>query len=295
MKVRAVNGNKDFRPPLADGLHPLERGIPANGKFDFAIGDHALPAKRHQELLRLMCQQGQITVHELSSHFQVSLDTVRRDLDGLAKQGLLTRTHGGAVAAGNLVHRESAPVQRLVTPSSEQKRIARAALGLIRDGESLVVNGGSITKAFAEELNRHDLTIVTNNINFLTALPPDCCRDVHVIGGRYKPDAQITVGPMLVAGMGITVDCAVVGVDGVTAKEGLSIATLEEALMASAMITSARRTIVLVDHSKLGHGSYAHVCAFESIQALVTDQEPNDDLTRGLKEARVEVLVAPEE
>jgi DeoR/GlpR family transcriptional regulator of sugar metabolism len=258
------------------------------------IEGNALPARRHQELLQLTRERGQITVHELSSHFQISLDTVRRDLDHLARQGLLTRTHGGAVISGSPSACGSAQSERRGTQRSEIERIARAAHGLIKDGETLIVNGGSTTKAFAEKLDRCDLTVVTNSLSLLAALPTDCCRGVYLIGGRYDREAHVTVGPVLVSGMDITVDCAVVGVDGVTAKEGLTLTVLEEALMTSAMIAAARTTVVLADHSKVGNASFAHVCALESIHALVTDEEPRGDLAGALKEARVEVIIAPE-
>ena len=262
--------------------------------FDRLNRDRALPAKRQQELLQLTRERGQITVHELSSHFQVSLDTVRRDLDGLAKQGLLTRTHGGAVASREPVRGNPTLIEAMDMRSSEKRRIARAAHCLIKDGETLIVSGGSTTKAFAEALDCCDLTIVTNSLSLPAALPVDCFRDVYLIGGRYDRETQVTIGPVLVSGMDITVDCAVVGVDGVTAKEGLTIAVLEEALMTSAMIAAARRTVVLADHSKVGNGSFVHVCALESIHALVTDEEPTGDLAQALKKARVEVIIAPE-
>jgi DeoR/GlpR family transcriptional regulator of sugar metabolism len=267
------------------------------GTFDDSIRENVLPAKRHLELVELVRARGQMTVNELSSHFGVSGDTVRRDLDLLASQGLLKRTHGGAVAMDNLVHQDSTFMQRMSTRVPEKKRIARAASQLISDGETLLINGGSTTRLFAAELSsRRNLTIVTNNFTVPTTLAAECVRDVYVLGGQYKGDAQVTIGPVgFVSAGSITVDSAVIGIGGITVQEGLTTTVLEEASVILGMINAARRTIVLADASKLGHSTFAQIAPFERIGILVTDEEPPSDLAQALKEARVELIIAPEE
>ena len=189
---------------------------------DDSIRENALPAKRHLELVELVRARGQVTVNELSTYFGVSGDTVRRDLDLLASQGLLKRTHGGAIAMDKLVHQDSTFTQRMSTRIPAKKRIARAACQLISDGETLVLNGGSTTRLFAAELSdRRNLTIVTNNLTIPTTLAAECVRDIYILGGQYKGDAQVTVGPVgFVSAASITVDSAVIGVGGITNKRG---------------------------------------------------------------------------
>jgi len=265
--------------------------------FDDPIRENVLPAKRHLELVELIRARGQMTVNELSSHFGVSGDTVRRDLDLLANQGLLKRTHGGAVAMDNLVHQDSTFMQRMSTRVPAKRRIARAASQLIGDGETLLLNGGSTTRLFAAELSRkRNLTIVTNNLTIPTTLAAECVREVYVLGGQYKGDAQVTIGPVgFVSAGSITVDSAVIGIGGITIKEGLTTTVLEEASVILAMINAARRTIVLADASKLGHSTFAQIASLERIGTLVTDEEPPSDLAQALKEAGVELIIAPEE
>jgi DeoR family fructose operon transcriptional repressor len=267
------------------------------GIFEDPNRENALPAKRHLELMDLIRARGQMTVNELSSYFGVSGDTVRRDLDLLASQGLLKRTHGGAVAMDNLVHQDSTFMQRMSTRVPAKKRIAGAACKLITDGETLLLNGGSTTRLFAAELSaRRNLTIVTNNLTIPATLASECVRDVYVLGGQYKGDAQVTVGPVgFVSAASIKVDSAVIGVGGVTIKEGLTTTVLEEASMILGMINAARRTIVLADGSKLGHSAFAQIASLERIDIIVTDQEPPADLVQALKEARVELIIAPDE
>jgi DeoR family transcriptional regulator, fructose operon transcriptional repressor len=267
------------------------------GNPDDLIRENVLPAKRHRELVEMIRSRGQMTVNELATQFAVSGDTVRRDLDLLAGQGLLQRTHGGAVAMDNLVHQDSPFTQRMATRVPAKRRIGRAASRLIGNGETLLINGGSTTKFFAAELTeKRNLTVVTNNLGIPATLPPDCFSNVYILGGEYKADAQVTVGPVgFVSAASISVDSVVIGVGGITVKEGLTTTVLEECSMILAMINAARRTIVLADATKFGHSSFANIAPLGRIQILVTDQAPPSDLARALREAHVQVIVASED
>lgn len=231
----------------------------------------------------------------LSRHLKISEDTVRRDLALLAKRGLLTRTHGGAVALERPVDRDATFTQRMDARIAEKRRIARAARRLIGAGETLALNGGSTTRYFAEQLDQDDLTIVTNNLSVPAALPDACARKVYVLGGRYERQTQATVGPMASLGLGLRVDCAVIGAGGVSASDGVSTSLFEEAQAASGMIAAARRTMVLADASKWGIKAFACICPLEAVQVLVTDQDPTGELAQALEKAKVEVVVADEE
>lgn len=262
---------------------------------DDSARDNALPAKRHLDLLRLLQERGQLTVHDLSAFFEVSGDTIRRDLDLLASGGLLKRTHGGAVALDNLVHGDTPFMQRMSTHVSEKKRIAQAACKLVDDGETLLLNGGSSTRFFASELGElRNLTIVTNSLAVPATLPSSCYSDLYLLGGQYNRYAQVTIGPIgFVSASSITVDTAVIGVGGISIREGLTTTVLEEAAMILSMIKTARRTIVLADHSKFGRGVFAHIAPFQQIDVIVTDQGPPPELAQALTDAGVGIIVAP--
>jgi DeoR family transcriptional regulator of aga operon len=253
----------------------------------------ALPSKRHRELLRLLRIRDQITVKEVASQFRVSVDTARRDLDLLASQGLLNRAYGGAVAIQKPLPTEQKWMRQMTNGLCEEKRLARLLDQVIQEGETLFLNGGSATRCCAEELGSRNLRMVTNNLDipfqFLTGA------QFYVLGGKCQPDARVTVGPGKVSGMNITVDSAVIGVDGITLKEGLTTNLPEEALIASEMIAAAQRTIVVADASKFGKRSFAPIGSIKSIQILITDKEPPADFAKALYEARVEVIVAPQE
>lgn len=273
-------------------MNPI-RSEEKNSHTNLNTSGPALPSKRHRELLRLLRVRDQITVKEVASQFNVSVDTARRDLDLLASQGLLNRAYGGAVAIEKPVPPEQKRMQRMTSHLCEEKRLARSLDQVIQDEETLLLNGGSATRCCAEELGNRNLRMVTNNLDipfeFLTGA------QFYVLGGKCQPDARVTVGPIIVSGMNITVDSAVIGVDGITLKEGLTTNTPEEALIASEMIAAAQRTIVVADSSKFGKRSFAPIGPIESMQVLITDKEPPADLAQALHEARVEVIIAPQE
>jgi DeoR family transcriptional regulator, fructose operon transcriptional repressor len=142
-------------------------------------------ARRQEELLQLVTAKGQITVDELARHFSVSDDTIRRDLHQLERRRVLLRTHGGAVSTALFVHRETPFLTRANAHDDAKNRIGRAAAQLISDGETLIINGGSTTFAFAASLgSRRNLTIVTNNVALLSVLPAEAVQDVFVLGGN---------------------------------------------------------------------------------------------------------------
>jgi DeoR/GlpR family transcriptional regulator of sugar metabolism len=143
---------------------------------------NALPAKRQTELVELLQVRGQMVVADIAEYFQVSEDTVRRDLDSLAERGALTRTHGGAVAMTALVHRDSPFLLRLNRRTAEKQRIAKAAAALIGEGETLLINGGSTTRFFVAELTQSNLTIVTNNLAIPGALSGELGAEIYLLG-----------------------------------------------------------------------------------------------------------------
>jgi DeoR/GlpR family transcriptional regulator of sugar metabolism len=286
--VRIIQPPATFKP----AMNPI-RSEEKNSHTNLNTSGPALPSKRHRELLRLLRVRDQITVKEVASEFNVSVDTARRDLDLLASQGLLNRAYGGAIGIQKPVPPEQQRMQRIISHLCEEKRLARALDQVIQDGETLLLNGGFATRCCAEELGSRNLRMVTNNLDipfeFLTGA------QFYVLGGKCQPDARMTVGPVIVSGMNITVDSAVIGVDGITLKEGLTTNTPEEALMAAEMIAAAQRTIVVADSSKMGKRSFAPIGPIKSMQLLITDKELPVDLAQALHEARVEVIIAPEE
>lgn len=255
--------------------------------------DAALPAKRRSEILNLAKKLGQITVTDMSARFEVSLDTIRRDLDILADQGHLDRTYGGAIPRAVLAAADFPYDQRMNTQMSAKHRIGAAAAQLILDGETLLINGGSTTVAFAVCLaERKGLKIVTNNLLLPSVVPQQAVRNLYVLGGEVRTDAGITVGPIGFFGAEkIRADTAVIGIGGI-GPEGCSTSDLAEAAMMAEMMAAARRTILVADASKFGRHAFAGIAPLAAFNVLVTDAPPPEELAQALAAANVEVVLA---
>ncbi|MBN9025829.1 MAG: DeoR/GlpR transcriptional regulator [Rhizobiales bacterium] len=252
----------------------------------------ALPALRHSRLLQYLQDRGQATAAELVALLEVSRDTVRRDLDLLERRGLLVRTHGGAVTKDRLVRVDTTMGLRMDEHVEAKRRIGQAASSLIRDDETLILNGGSTICFFAAPLGaRRSLTIVTNNLRLPAVVPEGSIQSIHILGGSYWPNYQVTIGAIGFAAVaGIHADTAVIGCSGVSGS-GISMTKLDEAAHTAGMISVASRTIVVADRSKFGITAFANIAPLDDIQCLVTDGEPPPELAEALERAGVQVIV----
>lgn len=146
-------------------------------------GSAALPAVRHNRLIDLLRRNGQMTVAEMVEQLSVSRDTIRRDLDQLESRGLILRTHGGAIYNDALVRVDTTLGTRMDAFTAAKQRMGKAAADLIRDGETLIVNGGSSTCYFAAALGeRQNLTVITNNLRLPPVAPENALRTLHILG-----------------------------------------------------------------------------------------------------------------
>ena len=274
--------SRPYKPPSMSRVEPEQNP-----------NDSALPAKRRADIVRLAKQLGQITVTDMSARFEVSLDTIRRDLDSLADQGLISRIHGGAVPVESMASADSPFEQRINAQTSAKIGIGRAAARLIAPGETLIVNGGSTAVAFAASLGELSrLTIVTNNLGLPAAVPPNAAASLYLLGGEIRSGAGITLGPVgFVGTRQIIADTAVLGMGGIT-EDGVSTSHMEEATMMAAMIASARRTIVIADQRKFGRLGFAGVAPLNKLDVLVTDAEPPRELKEALEAAGVRLVIA---
>jgi DeoR family fructose operon transcriptional repressor len=254
----------------------------------------ALPGRRRALLTAFIDEHGQATVAELAEAFNVSSDTVRRDLEWLAKRGAVSRTYGGAVSMGAPATADTSFSDRSSVHSDEKERIALAAAERIADGETVILNGGTTTLAVARALGeRRNLTIVTNNLRLPSALPPSAVRDVYLLGGSCRLASNVTIGPVTFPGTeGISADIAVIGVGGVSARSGFTTSNLQEAQMMAEMMASAQRTMVVADSSKFGRSAFAHIVRLEAAASLITDSGPGGELLDALSAAEVELVVA---
>jgi DeoR family fructose operon transcriptional repressor len=257
-----------------------------------------LPAGRKAQLAAYVVEVGQVTVAQLAERFDVSLDTIRRDLDQLDADGVLIRTHGGALSPSAQPRPDTALDVRRRVQTSAKEAIGALAASLVEDGSSLMINGGTTSLAVARHLREHrELTVATNNLLLPGELNPAALRDLYIFGGTVRVGAQVTVGPVVfrnsLSGNDVDVQCdlALITV-GACSPTGYSTSNLAEAAMMAEMMQRASRVVVLVDSSKFSKLLFAQVGDLSRAHALVTEVEPPAELREALDEAGVEVLVA---
>ncbi|MGH3756444.1 DeoR/GlpR family DNA-binding transcription regulator [Actinophytocola sp.] len=249
-------------------------------------------ADRISAILERLSADQSLGVAELAESFGVSQATLRRDLQVLNEQRLVTRTHGGVLAQG-ISH--ELPVRYRDAQHKEQKlRIAAEACRRIPDGPIAVgLTGGTTTSEVARLLvDRVDLTVITNalNIAFELAIRPQV--KLVVTGGRSRQQSFELVGPWAEHTLGgLNVGIAIVGTDGISADGGLTTHDEVEAQTNAALISRARRTIVVADGSKVGRVRLARIAALDDVDELITDDTADSAALDAVRGAGVDVTV----
>ncbi|WP_432476159.1 DeoR/GlpR family DNA-binding transcription regulator [Nocardioides sp. GXQ0305] len=258
---------------------------------------------RHSRLdtiLELLSQHGKLDVEELVQALGVSAATVRRDLDRLADQQLLTRTHGGAVPTAASY---DLPLRYKATRFADAKlRIARAGAEMVQAGQVVGFNGGTTTTEVARALARRaelggdgdrPLTVVTNALNIATELAVRRHIKIVALGGVARPQSYELIGPLADASLTqINLDLVFLGVDAFDLEHGATASHEGEASVNRQLAARARRVVVVADHSKLGKSAFARICDADQVDALLTDAPPDPATAAALAARDVEVVVA---
>lgn len=251
--------------------------------------------ERQQAIAQLVTETGRWSVNDLAARFQVTTETVRRDLSALERIGLVRRVHGGAVAGERLAVIDTALGERDVAHAEEKDRIAQAALGqLPTPGGSILLDAGTTTSRFAAALPADlQLVVTTHAVPIAARIAPRPHLDVHLLPGRVRTTTQAAVGADTVAAIAdLRADVAFIGTNGLTLDHGLSTPDVEEAAVKRALVRGARRVVVLADSSKIGVESPVRFATIEQLDVLVTDAGVDAADRTALERAGVEVVVA---
>jgi len=251
-----------------------------------------LSEERRREIVELLQTEGRVLVRELSKRFRTSLITIRKDLEYLHHEGVLERTHGGALPlrVGVLHDRSLQEKERL--HRQEKIRIAAAAGRMIRQGQVIILDSGTTTTAIAR-VCRHfrKLTVITNATNIAAELA-DTTVEVILVGGMLRKNSFSLVGPLAEESLKkLSADLLFLGVDGFDVRYGLTTPNLLEARVNRAMAEAARRIVVVCDSSKFGRRSLSLIMPTSAVHETITDRKiPKRDL-KALREAAVEMTL----
>lgn len=247
-------------------------------------------SKRHGEILRLVQEHGTITIADLATRMDVSLETVRRDVKPLTHDGSVLKMHG---AIGLPAFVGEAPFERRMREQAEAKRaIARMVAATIADGDSIMMDTGTTTSYLARELIGHRrLTVVTNSSDIARTLATVNGNKVYMAGGELRSDNGAAFGMSAIEFVSrFTVTHAIVTASAVDTR-GIMDVSLEEAEFARTVLSCGSRALVVTDHSKFGRPGLVQVCGFSRITELATDLPPPEEIARSLVEQGVHVSV----
>jgi DeoR family transcriptional regulator, aga operon transcriptional repressor len=258
---------------------------------------------RWTALLDLLADHGRLEVDEAAAALRVSTATIRRDLDQLAEQRMLTRTRGGAVAHG--VSYELPLRYKTARHASQKQRIGKAVAALVAAGEVVGLTGGTTTTEVARALalragiadatppggpRQPALTVVTNALNIANELVIRPQIKIVVTGGVARPQSYELTGP-LAGGVlrEITLDVAVLGIDAIDPEQGAYAHHEDEASINRLLAERANRVVVAADSSKVGRRAFARICGIGTVDTLVTDGDIAPEAVERFAEAGVQV------
>jgi DeoR family transcriptional regulator of aga operon len=275
----------------------FSRRAPENGASPEITAENADKQEvRLTAILSALQQSGSVSVEGLSKELDVSLVTIRRDLDELESRGVLRRTHGGAVSIEPLFYEPFrndrsflAQVERF---AEEKRRIGRAAAALIQEGEIIALTPGTTTTEVIRgiPLNRK-ITVVTSTVNVAMELSKRKDLEVFVTGGHLRGDWFSLVGPTAAQSLSqVMIHTLFIGADGIDANYGVSCFSPDEAQLNSTMVKHAQRKIAVVDHSKFGVIAGWRICHTSELDILITDTGATDEMIAPFEKAEVQVM-----
>jgi DeoR/GlpR family transcriptional regulator of sugar metabolism len=254
-----------------------------------------IAAERQMRIVALVNARGILSVVELAQRLGASLITIRRDVALLDAQGLLRRTHGGAVALSAPPDVPMARRRRLELQA--KTAIGKLAAGLARPGETILLDAGTTVLAMARALaGIADLTVVTNSVHVLAELWDRPDLRVLTLGGLARPASGSITGPLAEKTLEeIRVDKAFLGATGITPRWEVSNSDLELAALQRRLLSVARERYVLADYTKIGRTGLAVVAPLRAFTGLITDAMVPADVLGRLRRHAGRVLVAPAE
>jgi DeoR family transcriptional regulator of aga operon len=252
---------------------------------------------RAKEILRLLLQHGKTSVEDLTAALSASPASIRRDLVLLETQGLVHRTHGGAMPTGRAAYEpfrfDASFHEREDRFAAEKQRIAQAAAALVKEHDTIGLSAGTTTTLVAKQLqNRRGIHVITNAVNIGMELSSTTDVDTTLTGGAMRwAGAFSLVGPAATETLNMFVmDRLFLSVTGMHPERGATMIEPEEAAVFRVMVRQAREVIVVADSSKMGMVSPAIICPPRDIDLLITDDGIEDDTARAFTAAGVRIM-----
>ena len=246
---------------------------------------------RQQKTLELVRERGYISIEELAQYFDVTPQTVRRDINQLADEGLLRRYHGGAAHDSSVENTEY--TMRVGYMLEEKLRIAEAVAAAVPDHASLFINIGTTTESIAHALLNHTgLKIITNNLNVAKILSTKEDFEVLIASGRVRPDGGVIGQATADFFKQFKADYALIGISGIDEDGTLLDFDFQEVCVSQEILSSARQVFLAADSSKFGRNAMIRLGSLKQVDSIFTDQQPNEQYLKTIHDLGVNLVVA---
>ncbi|MGG1658352.1 DeoR/GlpR family DNA-binding transcription regulator [Brevibacillus sp. NRS-1366] len=250
--------------------------------------------ERRDKILDLLQKDGRVLARDLADLFDMSIDSIRRDLTIMEEKGLLKRTHGGAIPVSKVRTSPLPPALRYQVSSPHQQAIAKIAASFIQEKDTVFIGSAGIHYCMLPFLPDLPITVVTNSIKVADALKDRETIDVYLVGGKVKNSGSITDALANEFLRQFTLDiCFVTG--GGISKNGVSTSTPEVASLGRVVAEISRRTICLAPHEKLGTDFFVKEVPITDIDLLITDDEASMEAIEEIESNGVQVVIAKTE
>lgn len=248
---------------------------------------------RHKAILSTVEVQGTVKVADIAKQLNVTEMTIRRDLSRLEHQGLLKRVHGGGISARGRSYEPTLELRK-TERIKEKQQIAHAASNLVKEGDFIALDVGSTTYELARRLvDRNNLTVITPSLLIANVLANQPALRLILPGGIVRPGETSMIGELSHRAFEMFhVDRLFLGVGGIDSQAGLTEYNWDDTLVKQAMLRTAKQVIALADSSKFERIGTVKICLLETLDILVTDQEPPSALKEALHKANVDVIIA---
>jgi len=249
-----------------------------------------LGLERRQKIMEKLVAERKVYVSELAKLYQVTEETIRRDLEKLEGQNLLRRSYGGAIIADS-TSEDLSYVKRSGLNSESKLAIANKASSLIETGDTVMVDSSTTCRTLLQQLNgRKDITIITNSIQLMNDFTGSSFIMICT-GGALRANSCSLTGSMAIKALeGYYVDYALISCKAIDMDKGIMESNESESEIKKTMIRQARHTIMLVDHSKFDQTAFVRCADFSDVDTLVTDTPPNPAWQKYLSENHVRLL-----
>ncbi|MBK5243136.1 DeoR/GlpR family DNA-binding transcription regulator [Clostridium sp.] len=249
------------------------------------------PQERRKIILDMLKKSKIIKIGDLVEKFEVSVETVRRDLEELESKNKLERIYGGAIAVTSNSIEPSYAVR--VESNHEYKvAIGKSAAALINNGDAIILDLGTTCLEIAKNIQHKNITVLTSSLPIMNELANSNVK-IYCLGGLLRPN-ELSMSGIIpeYALKQFFVDKAFIAPGGVSFSEGISDYNIEEAQIRKLFIERAKESILVADNSKFGINAFALVAPLESISTIITDWDVDEDILENIKELNIDVIIA---